>query len=149
MSPCPGGGQITTSFVSWYSHWLRKVLSILYHPRLSLCVLTKNPVINKQKMLRADIGLAKKSYSRLSRKTISDTRDAFRNLKVMAGDARAGESARYNTLPDAIDLNTFYTRFDIINFTSGCTRLLATTPRTREWSSSPKTTWHASSREPA
>ena len=41
-----------------------------------------------------------------------NTRDAFRNLKVMAGDTRAGESARSNTLPDAIDLNTFYTRFD-------------------------------------
>ena len=52
------------------------------------------------------------------------TRDAFRNLKVSAGDVSASESARSNTLHDAIDLNKlFYTRFDSKDFTSGCTEL--------------------------
>ena len=57
-----------------------------------------------------------------------NTLDAFRNLKVMAGDVSTSQCTRSHTLPDATDLNKFYIHFDSKDFTSTCTELLATTP---------------------
>ena len=74
-------------------------------------------------VLSAEIGLAKSSFRDKVGKLYQtmNTGDAFRNLKVMANDVSASQSARSNTRPDATDLNKLYTRFDSKDFTSKCT----------------------------
>ena len=95
-------------------------------------------VINKQKafesrdaaaireakaVLRAEIYIAKLAFRDKVEKQYQTmtTHYAFRNLKVITGDVNASQSARSNTLPDATDLNKFYTRFNSKDFTSKCT----------------------------
>ena len=92
----------------------------------------------------AEIGLAKSVFPDKVEKPYQamNTHDTFRNLKVMAGDVSASQSARSNTMPDGTDLSKLYTCFDRKDFTSKCTELLATippSPRERS-SSSPRTT---------
>ena len=81
-------------------------------------------------VLKAEIGLAKSVFRDKVEKQHQniDTRDAFRNLMLMAGDVSANQSAGAKTLPDATDLNKFYIRFDSKDFKYKCTELLATIP---------------------
>ena len=122
-----------------------KTVTVIPNTKPWITQRVKKALINKQKafesrdaaaireakaVIRAEIGLAKSTFQDKVEKQYQtmNTCDAFRNLKVMAGDVSASQSTRSNTLPGAIYLNKFYTRFNSKDFTSEHTELLTAIP---------------------